>query len=372
MFTAKALLLELISLGLAAGLAFPCFAHESGKAPVPAELFGSHTIADIAQAAAPAVVNIVTTSTGRGPTKIRPGREDQSKRLRQYFGLDPAETGSELKVTGSGVIVRSDGYILTSLHVVNNAKDITVSLANGRTFQAKVAGRDNFTDLALLKIEGTQLQEAKFGDPDSLRPGEWVIAIGNQYGLEHTVTCGLVSGLAREAKAFTPSFGARTGAVKYIQTDAPINPGSSGGPLLNLKGEVIGINSFIRDDAQNIGFAIPSSLAREVAEKLIRIGAIAHPYIGIEMRDPAELASGESSEGVEVTLVKAKSPASLAGLEAGDLITEVDKSAVRTPSDVSQMVSNRSIGERLTFHVRRHGAERTFVVRVDKLPDEVE
>lgn len=354
--------------------AFPAGAQsESVTQTRTVDFLGPNTIADLAVAAGPSVVNIVSTATAGRAIRYKRGREEQSRRTRQYFGLDPdTDGGSELKITGSGVVVRADGYILTSLHVVNSARDITVTLADGRTFEGKVIGRDNFTDLALLKIEATKLQEAKFGSANALRVGEWVVAIGNQFGLENTVTCGLVSGLAREAKAFTPSFGARTGAVRFIQTQTPINPGSSGGPLLNLKGEVVGINSFIRDDAQNIGFAIPAHLAREVADKLMRSGTIQHPYIGIEMRDPAEIASTETFEGVEVTSVKPSSPASLAGLETGDMIVEVDKSLVKSPTEVSQAVSSHSIGEKMTFKVKRRGADHTVVVRVDKLPEEVE
>lgn len=335
--------------------------------------FGANTMIDIAREVSPAVVNIVslTTSTGRSRVEQRSSKEDGTRKLRRYFGMDQGDDGNQLRVTGSGIVIRSDGYILTTLHVVQNATEIKVSLADGRSFDAKVIGRDGFTDLALIKVSATGLQEARFGDPERLKLGEWVVAIGNQFGLEHTVTCGLISGLHREAKAFTPSFGARTGAVKFIQTDTPINPGSSGGPLLNLRGEVVGINSFIRDDAQNIGFALPASLAREVGEKLLRNGAISHPYIGIEMRDPLENAPIEVG-GVEVTLVKPASPASSAGLEAGDWILEVDQYSVKTPGDVSKAVGVHSPGEKVVMRVKRNGADKTIIVKVDKLPEEIE
>ncbi|MBY0548121.1 MAG: trypsin-like peptidase domain-containing protein [Candidatus Obscuribacterales bacterium] len=337
--------------------------------------FGANTMIDIAKEVSPAVVNIVsltTSSQGRGRVEPRGGsRDDGTRKLRRYFGMDQGEDGNQLRVTGSGIVIRSDGYILTTLHVVQNATEIKVSLADGRSFDAKVIGRDGFTDLALIKVPGTGLQEIRFGDPERLKLGEWVVAIGNQFGLEHTVTCGLISGLHREAKAFTPSFGARTGAVKFIQTDTPINPGSSGGPLLNLRGEVVGINSFIRDDAQNIGFALPASLAREVGEKLMRNGAIAHPYIGIEMRDAIENAPVDAG-GVEVTLVKPASPASSAGLEAGDWILEVDQFSVKTPGDVSKAVGVHSPGEKVVMRVKRNGSDKTIIVKVDRLPEEVE
>ena len=340
--------------------------------------FGADTISQLVEEVSPAVVNIVSmTSSGRDQLSRQHtdqrSKDESSRKTRRYFGVDPGvdESGNQMKVTGSGIVVRSDGYILTTLHVVQNATDIKVTLADRRTFLAKVAGKDGFTDLALIKIDATALQQAKFGDPERLRLGQWVIAIGNQFGLEHTVTCGLVSGLHREAKAFTPSFGARTGAVKFIQTDAPINPGSSGGPLLNLQGEVVGINSFIRDDAQNIGFALPASLARDVAEKLLLSGAIARPYIGIEMRDPSE-SSSDLEAGVEVTLVKPASPASGAGLEAGDLILEVDQKTVKTPDEVSKGVSGHSPGEKIVMKVKRNGAERILTIKAERLPESVE
>jgi S1-C subfamily serine protease len=334
--------------------------------------FGADTFSDIAREVSPAVVNIVSlTSASRDQLSRMRTRDENSRKLRRYFGLDQGEEpGNQLRVTGSGIVVRSDGYILTTLHVVQNASEIKVTLSDGRAFSARVIGKDGFTDLAMIKIDLAGMQEARFGDPEKLKLGEWVVAIGNQFGLEHTVTCGLISGLHREAKAFTPSFGARTGAVKFIQTDTPINPGSSGGPLLNLRGEVVGINSFIRDDAQNIGFALPASLAGEVANKLLSSGNISHPYIGIEMRDPMETAV--SDNGVEVTLVKPASPASSAGLEAGDLILEVDKSYVKTPGDVSKAVSSHSPGERMTLRVKRNGADHTIIVKVDRLPEEIE
>ncbi len=372
----KLLVLSLLTAGLLLPLGIAQAEDTEHRREESPRIFGAETMVDIAREVSPAVVNIVslTTASRDQLTRMRTerSRDDNGRKLRRYFGLDQGEEpGNQLRVTGSGIVIRADGYILTTLHVVQNATDIKVILVDGRSFSARVIGRDGFTDLALIKIEGTKLQEARFGDPERLRLGEWVVAIGNQFGLEHTVTCGLISGLHREAKAFTPSFGARTGAVKFIQTDTPINPGSSGGPLLNLRGEVIGINSFIRDDAQNIGFALPASLAREVGEKLLRSGTIAHPYIGIEMRDPAESVA-VADKGVEVTLVKPASPASSAGLEAGDLIVEVDQSFVKTPNDVSEAVSSHSPGERMTFKVKRNGTDRTIIVKVERLPEDVE
>ncbi len=342
--------------------------------------FSPNTIADIVQAVAPQVVNINTTTgmsreqMSRYKTDAR-SQNESSRQLKKWFGIDmpPTETSNYMKVTGSGVIVRPDGYILTSLHVVENALKVDVTLKDGRSFNGVVTARDRFSDLAMVKIEAQDLPVVRFGNASELRLGDWVIAIGNQFGLGHTVTQGLVSGLGREAKGFSESFGARTGAVRFIQTDAPINPGSSGGPLINLSGEVVGINTFIRDDAQNIGFAIPSGIAKEVAEKLAGSGMIAHPYIGIVMRDPqGDPLKGDTAllpDGVEVTEVRTRSPASRAGIEPGDVILEVDLTPVRRSDDVSSAVGKRHIGDSLKLKVKRSGAEQIITIKIDQLPD---
>jgi len=339
------------------------------------QFIGPDTISDIASAVAPSVVNLVANSSVSRDqlARIRSQgntREESSRKLRRYYGVDsapPMET-ENLKVTGSGIVVNSHGYILTSLHVVENANSVSVTLYDNRTLEGTIIARDGFSDLALIKIPATGLQTVRFGNANLLRTGDWVIAIGNQFGLGHTVTHGLISGLGREAKGFDKSFGARTGAVRFIQTDAPINPGSSGGPLLNLKGEVVGINTFIRDDAQNIGFAIPSNIAQEVAEKLANSGTIAHPYIGITMKE----VGNELPPGVEVAEVRNGSPASSAGMAAGDLIVQVDSSLMANPGDVSNAVSKRRIGDNVKIKVRRNGVDKDFEVKVQQLPEQGE
>lgn len=332
------------------------------------QYIGPDTISDIAATAAPAVVNLVANTNFNRDALVRRAVKGRDDKLKKYYGMDgsPSET---MKVTGSGVIVTADGYILTSLHVVENANSVTVTMQDGRSLQGNVVAKDRFSDLALIKINASGLHTVKFGNADELRVGDWVIAIGNQFGLGHTVTHGLVSGLGREAKGFEKSFGARTGAVRFIQTDAPINPGSSGGPLLNLKGEVVGINTFIRDDAQNIGFAIPSNIARDVADKLAKAGSIPHPYIGITMRDTD---NDPANDGVEVSEVRFRSPAAVAGLMPGDIITQVDATPAQKPEDVSGAVSKHKIGESLKFKVRRNGVDKDFDVKVEPLPEEAE
>jgi serine protease Do len=336
--------------------------------------FGPDTIADIAAEVAPAVVNLVASQTvardslGRLKEQTR-NQADANKKIRRYYGIDAprAPEPETLKVTGTGVIVSPDGYILTSLHVVENGGAVNVTCLDGRTFTANVVAKDRFSDLAVLKCANASgLQTVKFANSDGLRPGDWVIAIGNPFGYGHTVTHGLISGLGREAKGFEKSFGARTGAVKFIQTDAPINFGSSGGPLVNLKGEVVGINTFIRDDANNIGFAIPSNVAKEVSDKLMKTGQIAHPYIGITMKDQ-HLNPGA---GVEVAEVKFRSPAAMAGILPGDIIMVVDGNPAGKPEDISNSVSKHKVGELVHMKVQRNAVDKEFDVKIEPLPEE--
>ena len=341
------------------------------------QFLGPNTIPDLVDAVSPAVVNIVSTSpmTRDQATRIREQRNaDNARRIRRYFGMDGGDDpGNQVRTTGAGVIIRNDGFILTSLHVVRGADSIRVTLKDGRSFDGSVIGRDTFSDLATIKINASGLPTVRFGNADKLRLGQWVMAIGNPYAYENSVSAGLVSGLGREAKAFTQAFGARTGALRFIQTDVPLNPGSSGGPLFNLQGEVVGINSFIRDEAQNIGFAIPSNVARDVGEKLIKQGIVQHPYLGIEMRDPAEMPTGAGlTPGVEVTKVKIPSPASSGGIQVGDIIMSIDTNQIREPSDVSNMVATRSVGEKLNILVKRNGADKSLVIKIENLPEEIE
>jgi len=343
------------------------------------QFLGPDTIADVAASIAPSVVNIdVTTGAEtRSLTRSKGGKlPDAAKENNDYYykpyRIGPP--GMPSKGTGSGVIFRSDGIILTSNHVISGADKITVTLQDGRSFPAEVLGRDGFSDMAVLKIDADGLPTAKFGNLDRLRPGDWVVAIGSPLGLDHTVTLGIVSALGREAKGLS-TFGARSGAVRFIQTDAAINPGNSGGPLVNLRGDVVGINTFIHGSAQNIGFAVPADVAVDVAEKLTKFHAIQHPFIGIVMGDldPAVRQSEglpESATGVLVRSVVPRSPAFLAGLLPGDLIVEVDDRSVNQSGQVSEMVRTHNIGENLKVKIKRQGADKLIKVQIEQLPEE--
>lgn len=375
---ATALFLALAALFLSPAYEQAALAQEGG-ARASSQFLGPDTIADLVDQVAPSVVNIVSTSSISRDQVMRlkleqRGRDDSVRKMRRHFGMDaPSEAvGNQTRTTGAGVLIKSDGYILTSLHVVRTAEDIKVTLKDGRKFDAKVIGRDTFTDLAVLKIPAMGLPTAKFfGDQNKLRLGQFVIAIGNPYAYESSVSAGIISGLHREAKNFTPAFGARTGALTFIQTDVPLNPGSSGGPLINLQGEVVGINSFVRDEAQNIGFAIPANTAEKIGEALMAKGSASHAYLGVEMRDPSEMPTGAALvHGVEVTKVTIPSPANSAGIEVGDLIMEMDSTPVETPKDVSRVVAGHSAGEQISIRLKRAGNDKSVSVKVENLPED--
>ncbi|MBY0551246.1 MAG: trypsin-like peptidase domain-containing protein [Candidatus Obscuribacterales bacterium] len=328
-----------------------------GKLPIG----GENIIADIAAAATPAVVNIDT----RTSVTINDNHPFNQ------FGLDDLFEQRQPKKyeshgSGSGVIIRSDGYILTNNHVVQKADEIKVTLADKRTFMGKVVGKDKYTDLALVKIDASNLKAAKLGESKELRPGDWAIAIGSPLGLSQTVTLGIVSALGRSISNLN--------AVELVQTDAAINPGNSGGPLLNIRGEVIGINTAIRGDGQNIGFAIPIDIARQVADQLVETGSIKHPYLGIAMQDMDPklarymgLASG--TKGVVVVKVESDSPADSAGLVSGDIIQRMDGKAVSSSKEIQAMVRGRKPGEVMNVVVLRGQAVVPVEVKVGNFDD---
>ncbi len=312
-----------------------------GKLPIG----GENIVADIAEAATPAVVNI-DTRTSVTVNDLQPFRQ---------FGLDDLFQQSRPKKyeshgAGSGVIIRPDGYILTNNHVVQQADEIKVTLGDKRSFIGKVVGKDKYTDLALVKIDATNLRAAKLGESKKLRPGDWAIAIGSPLGLSQTVTLGIVSALGRSINNLN--------AVELVQTDAAINPGNSGGPLLNIRGEVIGINTAIRGDGQNIGFAIPIDVARNVAEQLIKDGSIKHPYLGIAMQDMDEklakyMGLSAGMKGVVVVKVEPASPSDGGGLISGDIIQRVDGKPVSSSKEVQSSVRAHKPGETLELVVLR-------------------
>jgi S1-C subfamily serine protease len=329
----------------------------------------SDTIADIAESVSESVVNIDTSQEVK--------ESEVKKKSFNFGGIElyiPEVIPEPQAGTGSGVIIRPNGYILTNYHVVRKADKITVTLKDEKKYEGKLIASDSYSDLAIIKIDAKNLPVAKFGDSKKLRPGELVIAIGSPLGLEHTVTFGIISALSRHVGV---TFGAAQGAFKYIQTDAAINPGNSGGPLLNLNGEVIGVNTFIIGrNAQNLNFAIPADYAKKVALDLIAHGSIKHPYLGIKMSPLLEehlKAEGltKDTKGVYVVEVVPDSPAHTSGIRAGDIIQKIDGIDIEEPTKIADIVRNKKVGDKLHVRLLLRGKEaNVLIVKVGNLPDE--
>ncbi len=278
---------------------------------------------------------------------------------------------------GSGFIIDGNGIILTNAHVVSGADTVTVTLKDGRTFKGEVRGIDEPSDLAVVKIKGQNLPVAPLGNSSELNVGDWAIALGNPLGLDNTVTLGIVSTLNRSSS----QVGIPDKRLDFIQTDAAINPGNSGGPLLNERGEVIGINTAIRADAQGIGFAIPIDKAKAIKDALAKGEKIPHPYIGIRMlslspeiakqfnTDPNSPITVPEINGVLVVKVAPNSPAAAAGLRRADAIVEINGQPVTTAEQLQKVVESSQIGQTLRFKVQRGGQTQQLSVRPGELQD---
>ena len=318
-----------------------------------------------------AVVNITVTQGPRSANHSPIPRLNEGDPLFEFFRrFQEAEPQGEIPAfgMGSGFIVSADGYILTNAHVVANAKEVTVKLTDRREFDAKVIGADRRTDVAVIKIEASNLPIVKFGNPAETKVAEWVIAIGSPFGFENSVTSGIVSAKSRSLPDET--------YVPFIQTDAAVNPGNSGGPLFNLKGEVIGINSQIYSRSggfQGLSFAIPIDIAVNVKDQLIAHGKVTRGRLGIEIQEVTQ-ALAESfdlthTNGALVSSVELDSPAAIAGIEAGDVIVKFDGKAITASSELPPLVSATKPGARATLAVWHRGSKRNIDVTVDELKD---
>ncbi len=276
------------------------------------------------------------------------------------FGMPPPQDDGIAHGNGSGLVIRPDGYILTNNHVIQNATRIEVQLQDGRRFLARVIGADPATDLAVLRIEARDLPALDFADSRGVRPGQWAIAIGSPFGLDYTVTTGVVSSVGRGGLGMNE-------IEDYIQTDASINPGNSGGPLVDLEGRVIGVNTMIIGRGAGIGFAVSSELARRVATQILEHGRVQRPWIGVSFQElTPELAHAFSlgdraRAGALIADVVPEGPAARAGLRAGDVVVGVDGDSVREGRDLLRAVLQRDIGARVRLVVMRRG-RRTGVV----------
>ncbi|HMO13941.1 MAG TPA: DegQ family serine endoprotease [Pirellulaceae bacterium] len=289
----------------------------------------------------------------RLPFDLRPFFDDRE--LEDFFRFDIPEREQRSRGIGSGVIIQENGYILTNHHVIRNAEKIQVTLSDNRIFDAEVVGTDQETDLAVLKIATTGLKPVKWGDSDAAKVGEWVVAIGSPFGLSQTVTAGIISAVGRDAVGISSY-------ENFLQTDAAINPGNSGGPLVNLQGELLGINTAIASRSgsfQGVGFAIPSSMARRVVDKLIRHGEVQRGFLGIGIQDlTEELAESfqfTGKPGVLVGEIVGGGPADRAGLKEGDIITSINGRNFSNANQLRNYVADLEPGSRYALEYFRDG-----------------
>ncbi len=324
----------------------------------------------LAEQLKPAVVNIGTAKTVKPRTPSFPGPRgpggDMFEEFFERFFRDSPQSPRKQSSLGSGFIISEDGYILTNDHVVDGADEIKVKLSDGREFSGEVRGLDPKLDLALIKIEaGEDLPVAKLGDSDSIKVGEWVMAIGNPFGLEQTVTVGIVSAKGRVIGAGPYD--------DFIQTDASINPGNSGGPLFNVKGEVVGINTAIVAGGQGIGFAIPVKMAKQIIPQLRDEGHVTRGWLGVTVQSlNDELADSfgmKETRGALVNAVVADSPAEQAGIERGDIILEYDGKPVDELNDLPKLVAATPVDTTVNVKIFRDGKERTIKVKIGKLEE---
>jgi S1-C subfamily serine protease len=321
----------------------------------------------------PAVVRIDSSRTVRSrvPSIFR------DPAFRQFFGDVPTPPSTRVeRGQGSGFIIKSDGVILTNAHVVQGADRVVVSLKDGRELQGRVLGADQLTDVAVIKVDANNLPTVQMGNSDALRPGEWAIAIGNPLGLDNTVTVGIISATGRSSSEVRVP----DKRVSFIQTDAAINPGNSGGPLLNQRGEVVGMNTAIIGGAQGLGFAIPINTAQRIADQLVARGKVDHPFLGINMvsltpelkrqinSDPSANVQVQDDQGVLIVRIMTNSPAAKSGLRIGDVIQRVNGQAVTKSEQVQQAVEKSSIGGILQLDVKRNGQMVQVSVRPEPFP----
>ena len=303
----------------------------------------------------------------------------QNPLVKKFLGDLSSEERVE-KGTGSGFILSADGKIVTNAHVVEGVEQVKVTLKSGKVLEGKVVGVDRVTDVAVVKVNAQNLPTVALGNSDKLVQGEWAIAIGNPLGLDNTVTVGIISATGRSSS----QVGIPDKRVSFIQTDAAINPGNSGGPLLNARGEVIGINTAIRADAQGLGFAIPIQTASRITTQLFATGKVQHPYLGVQMipltaelkagiaREPTLRSKVTAEHGAVVMEVMPSSPAEVGGIKPGDVIIKVAQQSIHTPSDVQQQVEASKIGENLKLVVDRQGQVQSLDIKPGVVPAIVE
>ena len=375
-----------LALGMAASLtayhtAKPVVAKAATPAPsatplddnsVSALLALDQAMETLAARVTPAIVNVAVTSKSKADEQAQAEIPDD---MRQFFGpgfnFRQQPQGPQIEHgIGSGVIISPDGYIVTNNHVVESAVDLRVTMSDRRVLPAKLIGTDPLTDLAVIKVEGKDFPSAPWGDATKLHPGQTVLAFGNPFGLRFTVTRGIVSALNRQNPS--PTDARKPG--QFIQTDAAINPGNSGGPLVNARGEVVGINTFLISGSgsfSGMGFAIPTQIVRPTVEAIMRDGRVSHGYMGLGITDVtpenAKFFDSKDNRGAIVTQVEGNSPAAKAGLQVGDLLTSLDGKEVSDASSLQVAVGQTRPGTTIKLHVMRDGKGTEIPVTLEKM-----
>ena len=324
----------------------------------------------VAEQLAPSVVRITIeqrSPQSANPSLVDPFEDSPFGGMFQQYGGESQDATPRIGM-GSGVVIDDQGHILTNNHVVAHADRVQVTFVDGTELEGTVVGTDPMTDLAVLKVEGSHTKPAEFGDSDRLRVGEWVMAIGNPFGLDHSVTVGVLSAKGR--------YGFARGQLEdFLQTDASINPGNSGGPLVNLNGQVIGINTMIAGLGTGVGFAVSEAMAKPIARQLIEHGKVTRPYIGVVMQSMTPelrraLGEGSPVKGALVSQVQPDSPAEKAGLQIGDVIVSVGGKPTADSREIQRAVLEHDVGADVEVRVWRDGKEIDVAVRTSELPSD--
>ena len=369
-------------LGACTGLVAPVAVSATPVAPAAQAVTGLPDFTDLVDKVGPAVVNIRTTEKIQQAQGNGADDEQMQEFFRRFFGMPipkqapvpknrksaPQQQEEEVpRGVGSGFIVSTDGYVLTNAHVVDGASEVYVKLTDKREFKAKIIGADKSTDVAILKIDASKLPKVNIGDSEKIRAGEWVIAIGSPFDLDNTVTAGIISAKARDTGEY----------LRLIQTDVAVNPGNSGGPLINMRGEVIGINSQIYSRSggyMGISFAVPIDEAMRVADQLKGSGKVSRGRIGVRIgevsKEVAESLGLPKAQGAQVAQVEAGSPAEKAGLQDGDVILKFNGQAVEKSTDLPRIVGSIKPGSKATITVWRKGAARDLSIAVTEMEAE--
>ena len=376
----KGVILSLSLIGLLFGLFFCTDGNRANSLPKNDKLTTAKSLGqafvEVAKKVQPSVVNITTEKTITMKPWDRFGEDffkgSPFEEFFRGFG-SPKEKGKEYRHKqrsgGSGVIVDKEGYVLTNNHVIEGADKVKVRLNDGREFTAIVKGQDSRTDLAVLHIKAKDLPVATLGDSDKLDVGEWAIAIGSPFGLEHTVTVGVISAKGRT--------GLGTGTYEdFVQTDASINPGNSGGPLINIDGEVIGINAMIIQPGTGIGFAIPINMAKQILNDLIKTGKVVRPWLGISVQDLTpemmEHFKVKEKEGVLVGQIYSGTGAEKAGLASGDIIKSIDDKPIKNVGELVKEIQKKKVGQKVKLGLVRDGKAIAIDVTTSAMPEKAE